>query len=357
LSKFIFIPHDLAGGTGALIDASNGNIISEYGGAIPPFQATDMGATNTSQLMALFSPFVQGSPREFPHIWQWDQVITFTQIATFDKQLDQLSPIRGVGTNFWICDGKATPDGKRFWKFNNAGVTQLNKGPNTFLLNGVGTFCISNDESRAFYSNRFPNGAIKVWDLVNDVALTDLVAAVGANITVSELWSIPGSTDIIAVLSFYDGVSNNTRIIRRYTNAGGLVYNITFATLGFIAPFNGDDTLESGLDTDLSSCWARYPDGPSFDSFISSAFTRLSFADGSIISQISVPRNGNGAPATTCPVLIFETVTPPPPPNPGSGIYKIVPGKRNDSIWNDDFTGSFDTKIPNPFGKTGLLGE
>src|SRR5574339_265799 len=45
-------------------------------------------------------------------------------------------------------------------------------------------------------------------------------------------------------------------------------------------------------------------------------------------------------------------------PNTLSGIYKIVPQKRNDTLWNSlaDYT-TRDVKKPNPFIKTGYLGE
>jgi hypothetical protein len=49
---------------------------------------------------------------------------------------------------------------------------------------------------------------------------------------------------------------------------------------------------------------------------------------------------------------------PPAPPNPSSGIYKVVPDKRNDTLWVDlDAKTTIDKKIPNPFIKTGLIGE
>lgn len=47
-----------------------------------------------------------------------------------------------------------------------------------------------------------------------------------------------------------------------------------------------------------------------------------------------------------------------PAPNARSGIYKIVPGKRNDTLWDSltEFT-TTDVKKPNPFVKTGYIGE
>ena len=38
------------------------------------------------------------------------------------------------------------------------------------------------------------------------------------------------------------------------------------------------------------------------------------------------------------------------------GIYKIVPGKRNDTLWNEDGSETI-VKIPGPFGTGGYLGD
>jgi len=56
--------------------------------------------------------------------------------------------------------------------------------------------------------------------------------------------------------------------------------------------------------------------------------------------------------------VIIINVTNTMTPNERSGIYKITPGKRNDTLWNDLTLGTTTVvKIPNPFVKTGLIGE
>jgi hypothetical protein len=55
---------------------------------------------------------------------------------------------------------------------------------------------------------------------------------------------------------------------------------------------------------------------------------------------------------------VIVTVTNTKNPNQYSGIYKIVPEKRQDTLWvTFDPEETIDVKIPDPFGKTGLLGE
>jgi hypothetical protein len=58
----------------------------------------------------------------------------------------------------------------------------------------------------------------------------------------------------------------------------------------------------------------------------------------------------NGSPINNITVGIGETVTVTIinsfTPNARSGIYKIVPGKRQDTLWNEDLLSTFEVKIP-----------
>lgn len=69
----------------------------------------------------------------------------------------------------------------------------------------------------------------------------------------------------------------------------------------------------------------------------------------------------NGSPHDNIAVVagdtVVVTVTNTKLPNLTSGIYKVVPGKRNDTLWNEDFEGETDVKIPNPFIKGPFIGE
>ncbi len=56
--------------------------------------------------------------------------------------------------------------------------------------------------------------------------------------------------------------------------------------------------------------------------------------------------------------VIIVNVTNTLLPNEFSGIYKLVPGKRQDTLWTDVDAGTErDVKIPNPFIRTGFIGE
>jgi hypothetical protein len=57
-------------------------------------------------------------------------------------------------------------------------------------------------------------------------------------------------------------------------------------------------------------------------------------------------------------VPIFVSSSGPVTTNVNSGIYKIVPGKRDDTLWEAFSPKRIKlTKIPDPFIKTGLIGE
>lgn len=60
----------------------------------------------------------------------------------------------------------------------------------------------------------------------------------------------------------------------------------------------------------------------------------------------------------TITITITNTFTGIPPVNPLSGIYEVIPWKRNDTLWVDfDPEETEDVKIPRPFARTGLIGE
>lgn len=347
----LFITHDLTGAPGALIDAATGNIIAEYDALTAPFLCSDSGASNSDGLLALFTPFDAFTTTLAPKIYQWDGNIAFTQIGTFGLTFPPLTSMNAVGSNFWVFGQSPldTPANIQpsFFKFNNAGTLVNTVGPLTLGVNRfVGAFCVDDTETVAYYSHQFPsiyNNPIKSWNLLTNTAGPQVSAGVGANTRVIGLYSPPGSTDVIALLQFYDGIGGNSSSIRRYTAAGAIVYSVVFTSIVDM----GDDSLETAIDPDLNSCWARWPNAPNYDTFQGSAYTRLAFSNGATLSSISVPVNVDNAPASTCPLLALAPAIPPPPPsNPGSGIYRIVPGKRQDTIFNDDLTSSFTTKIP-----------
>jgi hypothetical protein len=71
-------------------------------------------------------------------------------------------------------------------------------------------------------------------------------------------------------------------------------------------------------------------------------------SDGSPINALSLQEG------ETITINVINTLNP----NERSGIYKIVPGKRNDTLWNDlSAETTTVVKIPNPYIKTGLIGE
>lgn len=73
--------------------------------------------------------------------------------------------------------------------------------------------------------------------------------------------------------------------------------------------------------------------------------------DGDYIQAV-LDTNGSSGQVITLTVIDYmsSTLTPTPPPNRLSGIYKIIPysGKPNDTLWNLNFTGTTDVKIPDP---------
>lgn len=96
-------------------------------------------------------------------------------------------------------------------------------------------------------------------------------------------------------------------------------------------------------------------------------FNDLTPGDGYSIVEDSVSDFGisynvsNGSPNTDITVAAGETVvvtvTNTLTANTKSGIYKIEPGKRNDTLWLEGFEGTEDVKIPDPSYRTSFIGD
>lgn len=352
MAKVLYVPRDQIGNPGCLLDSVSGVILVKY-----PLEDVvgDQGVININQRIALHKPVVFGSPAEFMTLWEWDGSLTVNQVGTFNKKYAQFSPIRPVGSNYWIAgtEGGGSTNTPGFHKFDANGVFQLSKGPITFLSNGVTTFCINDAETIAYYANSLSNNAIKSWDLVGNVAGPDVVTNVGVNYRVHHLWNIIGTSDIAAVIVFSD-FSNPTRwMLRRYTPTGTIVYENIFDTDSAIL---GDDITECGIDPDFTSIWVRWAAPPTYDSFVSSSYRQFRLEDGvPLTPTLNITRDFEGVPCHTCPLIILGSSAP-PLPNEFSGIYRLVPGKRQDTLWDQDFNGTTDVKIPNPTGRTGYVG-
>lgn len=100
-----------------------------------------------------------------------------------------------------------------------------------------------------------------------------------------------------------------------------------------------------------------------------SRFRKVQISDGVTVLDYTIPEFETGVynpgatdtptarfgPSASCPFFLLADINT---PNPLSGIYQIVPDKRNDTLWvSFDPEETEDVAIPDPFFKTGLIGK
>lgn len=146
-------------------------------------------------------------------------------------------------------------------------------------------------------------------------------------------WGIPVSV-----------VGTDTIIVQKITNPVGSPEVFDFTAGGGLSPStfslqDGGVEVFSGLSPGTYSIVETAKDGWS---------TSISVSNGDDAGAITL---GSGETVTV-------TVTNIEIPNIGSGIYKVTPGKRNDTLFsNASQEQTVDVKIPDPFIKSAYLGE
>lgn len=263
----------------------------------------------------------------------------------------RLQACRGT-SRFWVGFSKNPSEAKYL---TTAGVF----GPIHVLTanTSLDRLAASDDETILYFTNLLIGAPIKRWDLVNDLALSDLAAGI-ANYRAKDILYL--SDDTIVVL-YYDTGTKDV-LGKRYSTAGAILNTYTLgvqtATIVPRACYANDNP---------NSFWVWTHELVA--SLGTSVFRNVKCSDGSILAtrnhqeyQSGVYTGTETATPTTrfgnsnsCPLLVMLGVSV---NNPSSGIYVLVPGKRNDTIYTNVDTGATeDVKIPDPKYRLAGLGE
>ncbi len=332
-------------------------------GTLIPYTANDKAATLPNGTLACL---VGGS--DTIKIFTFTAPSTFTEVAEFDGGTI-ITPSYWLNINegtFWGLINIAGIDAS-FYKFGADGIVLNAVGEVTGTGNGR-PFCVSIDETIGYWYDF--TTSIKRWDLVNNIALTDLTSSIDPDWFIDGMYNVQGSTDIVVGVALVTGAGNNKRIIARYTAAGATVYSIEFYSI----PSPSTDSFEEFcLANTLDSFWNRSAGPPSYDLLIDQRFMRVLFSDGSIADTVDVAVLTGPIPGNTCFLADLTTASA---ANYG-GIYKVVPDKTFDELFYDtsgdtstpgtpttpaSTTGitsqtTIDVKIPNPTARIFPLGE
>ena len=224
-------------------------------------------------------------------------------------------------------------------------------GGTTYTVTGgsIAAIAALNNDTILYYSEIGNNKAIKRWDLIGNVALTDFVAGV-ANYRNCDILVLSDST--ILVCRFKSTAARDVTVTR-YNTSGTILNTYTFGA----GPFISVNPRFAYAINDPTSFWAfLHLDNAVGDLSGKSRFVNVRVSDGVALNTIEIidyhfgiysgvetatPPNRFG-PSTSCPLFILRG---------NSGIYVISPGKTNDTVW-PGASSTLDVKIPNPLVQT-----
>lgn len=312
-----------------------------------PVVAGEQGdITHTAPIIILLSDETSGN-NEF--VFYNSNFVRTTEIP-FLEIGPPIIRLNRTSRRFWIgnAGSGATPA-----KFNY--LTELGTlGPTTYTLPqaGLSGLAVNDDSSIAYYtgSGGTINAPVKRWDLINNIALSDLAPGQGASYTSGEMLILEDGTLLVNYSKF---TSPRDLKIIRYDSSGTILntYTIDLTTNNAIS-----NKLAYALDSpDSFWVWTNT------SSIGVSNFRNIRISDGSVLSLISQMEyeggvyqgaetdtpNSRFGNSFSCPFFIYAEA----PTENLSGIYVIVPGKTHDTFRTTD------VKIPFPFFDTALLGD
>lgn len=287
-----------------------------------------------------------------PQIYLYDSNLNF--IGLFAPPTHNVKDV--ISTNglppFYLGFNPGSPNRAYFLKMLDDGTILptvigplSNASPGAYFAAGI-----SNDGSIIYLCTGTSASTAKIirWDVINNLPLSDLVPG-------------PFTFSSVDIIVCQDGHvifkirTGANHFLRKYNKDTGAV----IWTLDLTARPSGN-TIDRMIQdpTDYpNSMWIFYHEPNGFSNFI-----KVNTNTGLITYETGpVPEFEGGIyqPAETanpirrsghsfsCPMLMTSAIVNPSiPPNLFSGIYKIVPDKRQDTLWLENFTGTRDVKIP-----------
>ncbi len=194
------------------------------------------------------------------------------------------------GANVWAADTTGSATRPVFRQISgNPGSVLASSGPITTLANSARIIAVSIDEKTMYYTSALTGAPIKRWDLINNVALTDLVSP--ADIILG-MWTVPGTTDIVVVTqTAYSGSAPVHIKVIRYTTAAATVFSVDVYDLPASAV---DMSVQIARDLSITSVWIRTPAPPLYLQSVQSTYLQVSLLTGAILQQTTIAFPGIG---------------------------------------------------------------
>ena len=224
-------------------------------------------------------------------------------------------------------------------------------------------FGASRDGSILYWGRQSGDASIHRWDTATGTPLTDLYTIPGYDI----------AADRVCITAFNNGgeiiVLPDGSVIFWWSDSSLLANFIVHVNpVGILINSYNQGTLTVNhliwVKNSLSNVYVWYLVPTMSDV---GRFANYDILTGTILNSFDIDLFNSGVnanisdpvmfgPATSCLAMRFTLASPVIPSNLNSGIYKIVPGKRQDTLWTQDFAGTEDVKIPNPTARLGYIG-
>lgn len=141
-------------------------------------------------------------------------------------------------------------------------------------------------------------GVIHAWDLVNNVALPDVVS-MGTTVQFAHNMFVVNDTEILVLVGFSDA---DTYEVRRYSASGALLKTYDLGVAGAF------DTPEMWRDIDPTAFWAR---GFYAEDGSTSTLMKFDLSSGTVLTTFSVTNlDGGGQVPATCPLITLGPQLP-----------------------------------------------
>lgn len=352
----IIVPDDTDGFGAALISPINGDNYHVYG-YLYPFPDGECGDSLIATKRILVE-YRSSSNNEEVYLYEKDGTLITTIVVDPFPPFTIMQTIRGHQVlPYWhICWLGTNGEFSRWRTVNNDGTL----GPMVTYPFGKGIYDIGANNAGTIVYTQNNYAIINRWDVNTNSFLSDL----DLNVTDYAIGGFLVLTDDTLLL-FYTQISDpKARMYRKYNLSGGLINTYTFP----VAFNNRTFRIARALD-DPNSFWIWWTLATN-----ESLFQNIKISDGTVLSEVrSMQYEGgfydDGETATpvarfgnsySCPFFITREAIDPliEPITAAGGIYELVPGKRNDTIFIDPDVGTTENvPIPDPTIKTGLIGS
>jgi hypothetical protein len=166
----------------------------------------------------------------------------------------------------------------RIARISQAGVVEFSTSNLATWTSSIASMTTSLDGTIAYFADAHATARIGRWDMIGDVALSDLV-------------SIPGAVFGRDMVTLADGsvivIMNNatTGQIRRYSDAGVLLNTYTPASLG-IDYINNLSDSRIAASSDGTKFWYRNLSNEDANGFLGSYFIKIDADSGAVVRRI-----------------------------------------------------------------------